>query len=233
MRKLIASAVLVGGALIAWACVPAGQSVFLVANMPLSTECEPDFDLELGAGTLNLAQTDVYYAAFSMESTMVASETTANGVSVDSPSSNDFIASEAVLNYFTIENGTRAPLGLTEQIVPLLAVVPPGADRGEEYIALNILSPAAATAIAALPKPVDVLVALRLDGRLRGGTSLSTNTVEYPIRVVDVAPACASGQTVVVTPGPCGNPGQDTGAGFTCVAAADGGVQAPVDPSFW
>lgn len=230
MRKLILAAFAVAASVVAWACVPAGQSVFLVAAQFLGEDCAVDFTIERTRGSVNLALTNSYIAAFSTESTMVVSETTANGVPVDSPSSNDFIGNQAVLNYFAVENGVRSPLGITQQILPILAVIEPGAERSGSFMTLDLLTPAAATAIAALPKPVDVVVSLRIDGQLRGGAALSTNTIEFPIRVIDVAPTCASGLEVVYVPGACGNTGQD-GVGFVCAApGADAGI-VTLDPS--
>lgn len=229
MRKLIVVGCLLLGGLFAWACVPAGQSVFLVSAQALDSSCQVDFATELTFGTLNTALTSDYIVGFSIESTLARDQNTAGGQVVDSPSSNDFIGQEAVLSYRSIANGVRSQVpGLVDQRQPILAVIAPGANRDNSYIAMNLFTSATASAVAALPHRTDLIVSVRIEGRLRGGAALSTNTLEFPVRILNVAPTCPAGQRTSIRAGTCGNPGQDTGSGFQCVTlSADGGVVGP------
>jgi len=210
-RTLVALAFLVAAG-----CAPSPQSILLLSNRMLDSKCAPQ-TLFLTAGSVNALVTDRYLAAFQIQSEMSPDPVTINGQVVTPGSRNDYIVARKVMHYDQVSGGAISPLGVPDQTISLYFVVPAGASATDTYVAMDLLTPDVATALAGRGAGTfQIQVTVHLEGALVNGETMSSSSATFPITVRNAAaPVCPVGTTLQAPDAPCGNVGQD-GSDYSC-----------------
>jgi hypothetical protein len=207
--------------LIGAGCSLQASPVLLLGAVQLDANCVATSNGLLG-GQVDLAEQRIaqanninqqvlgqYVIGFNTESSMAGSTTSVSGSDVDTAAAQDFIGRDAVIDYllFNSTTGGTTSMGIATQHVPVLAIIR-SASTG--LVTLPAFTPAALNAITAagFALPAEVIARIHIEGSLRSGTPMSTNTVDFPIDIFDSGTTltCAAGQTPTAPDtAPCGN----------------------------
>jgi len=201
--------------------VPNGSSIrFLNAHEfttgPQTAGCTPQ-TINIYRGSLDLAGSTRYIAAFDWESVLAQINTVVSPDTLAGPQRNEWVLDHLVFNY-----SSTPSLAFQAEQISGYAVQPPGASGSSNWIGLSLLAPQARQTLldhVQVGASYEVLVTFQAFGALASGQKIATNKVTYPIVVY------RSGFTGCVAPdiqaptGPCGDPGGQDGTEVGCCRA--------------
>jgi hypothetical protein len=186
-------------------CHQPDTSVDIGNAFPLDKDCKQDNTISQVGGSMNVALTQSFRISFDVSSSLQPVDvSTTSGTTIK-----DSTVSEAIVEEVRYTYASSPDLGLGSVSDPIhLVVAPNSTDR---WIALNLFPGAAGDQLAAGVVPgdrVEVSVGVQLAGKLRSGASFTSNSVNFPVTVENVA--CGTGMVRPTSiAGPCGNLGQD------------------------
>jgi hypothetical protein len=207
MKRLMFYAAL---ALVLTGCSVDETGVRLLNAHGYDATCEIDAELVQSRGSLDISATTTYNLAFDVESDLTQDETTVGGTVLQPQNQNNFFVKEGVYSYTS-----NPDLSFNEERANAHYVASAGATEGG-YITLNLIQPQAREQLLsslAVGEELQLLVTVHLEGELGSGKKVKTNEVTFPIQVYNSGFSGCPGSTVAPTGAPCGNVGQDSGAG--------------------
>jgi hypothetical protein len=190
---------------------PKDISVRLEGALFLDDSCTvEDFDIYRTGGSMNVAFTASYIAAFATASDLQAINTEIGEDVLQGPSRNIFYVDRKVLRYISYPDGVE--IGREE--VPTLGTINAATDA-EGFFGMDLIGPATRGEIIsrASAQPYAMEVEVYLKGKLYSGPEGRTNTVRFPITVFNAPVVCTGVQVqdmdTAMQNSACGNVGQD------------------------
>jgi hypothetical protein len=217
MKRIITILSLFSGVLAG--CTVQNQSPISLENaipytMGDPDECEPDGDIALTQGSLDVSGSTNFRMTFRYVNELQPVSTVVDGTTVGTEQ-NDVTARQLQIHYESVP-----ALPLEDVVEPVWFVFPAGGGGDDAWIGLNLISSQAAQVIQTAVVPgvtYNLEVSFKLVGVTAAGKQIDSNTVVYPIRLFSSGfTGCPSGQVQAGT-GPCGSFGGQNGSFVGCI----------------